>query len=190
MNIKIRQMRQEDLERLSQLSPEAEGQAPGSASHKELIDFIVYPTIVAVAPWSVGERMVANGEISQLALSSDGLVVGYAQFTFTADKIFHSRSIRVSRKFKNQGIGAMLCAERVRLARAAGSMFHLYIIAADGEEALKKIVIAQGMHLCCKFPGVWLYAQDLHEEEDPGYDEPEWHEERHGPHDEVISGGI
>jgi ribosomal protein S18 acetylase RimI-like enzyme len=171
-------MRDEDMPRLLELSPANEGgPAAGSPSEKNPIDFDVFPTIVAVADYDIARRMLANGEVPIEHLSSDGLVVGYAQFSIGPDKVLHSQAIRVSRKFKNQGIGELLCQERIRLGRAAGAIYHLYGVHPEGEIALQKILLKLGMHLCCKFPSIWLYAQDLNEVEELGYDEPEWHED-------------
>jgi GNAT superfamily N-acetyltransferase len=195
MSIKIRQMDPtRDMERLRELSPEAEGQAPGSAAHKDPTDFVVYPTIVAVADLATARRMVKAGEVPKSAVSPDGLVVGYAQFSLGVDSILHSRAIRVSRKFKNQGIGALLCAERVRLARLAGATFHLYGIHPE-QRALQTVVEKLGMHCCRKLPTIWLYAQDLGadvlEEDDPGYTEPEWETLTDMPeHPPEIGGGV
>lgn len=187
--ILIREMQRHDMERLLELSPSAEGQGEGNVKNPG--EFVAYPTIVAVAPLEVAQRMVDNGEVPASAVSPDGLVVGYAQWSLGPDKILHSLAIRVSRKFKGLGIGALLVAERIRLARAAGSTFHLYAVERTGEKALKKILLGQGMHLCRVMPDLFIYAQDLAvvvEEEDPGYTEPEWEEEEScGRHGEVCA---
>lgn len=180
MSITIREMQRADLERLGELSPPIEGAGEGHA--KNPAEFHAYPTLVAVADPSIAARMVASGEVPPGAVSPDGLVVGYAQYTISPDGTLHSQAIRVSRKFKGQGIGARLVAERIRIAKSVGARFHLYAVDPEGEVALKSILVGQGMHLCRRLPHVWLYAQDLVEEEDPGYTEPEWEacEGRHG----------
>lgn len=181
--ITLRPMQTADLERLYELSPSVEGQGEGNV--KDPAEFHAYPTIVAVADMTIAKRMVANGEVPASAVSPDGLVVGYAQYAIT-DHILNSRAIRVSRKFKGQGIGERLVAERIRLAKQAGATFHLYGVDPGGEVALKKILIAQGMHLCQKRPEIWLYAQDLGDwDEDPGYTEPEWEDD-----ERAVLGGV
>lgn len=171
--ILIREMQRHDMERLQELSPSAEGRGEGDV--KNPAEFLVYPTIVAVADLEVAKRMVDNGEAPASAISPDGIVVGYAQYSIGPDKILHSQAIRVSRKFKGLGIGAMLVAERIRIAKLVGATFHLYGVAPDGDAGLKKILVNQGMHLCRVLPGLLIYAQDLGED-DPGYTEPEWEE--------------
>src|SRR5262249_54723094 len=156
------------------------------------------------------KQMVKRGEVPRRALSTDGLVVGYAQFVLTIDKVLHSYSIRVSRKFKGQGIGERLHAERVRLAKAAGARIHFYAVDPAGEVALQKIVVAQGMHRCFSVANGYIFAQSLEDEApvadeaiepaadaiddiehhrrvealraapEMGYSEPEWECDRHG----------
>lgn len=133
--ITVRNMRPEDLPRLRELSPE---------DVKPAIEFTIYPTLVAV--------------------TEAGEIAGYAQFSLGPDKILHSLAIRVDAKFKGQGVGSILCAERARVGRAAGAGLHIYAVAPDGEVALKKILVAQGMHLCRKHPDIWLYTQYFGEE--------------------------
>jgi GNAT superfamily N-acetyltransferase len=118
----------DDLERLQQLSP---------PEVKPVIEFFTQPCLVAEV---------------------DGTVAGYTQFTLGLDNVLHSRAIRVDAAFKGQGVGAALIEEKVRLAKIAGAKMHLYAVDRDGEVALKKILVKQGMHLCKDGP-VQLYAE-------------------------------
>jgi ribosomal protein S18 acetylase RimI-like enzyme len=140
VTITIRGMQPQDLERLYELSP---------PEVKNPADFSVYPTIVAVA---------------------SGEVVGYAQFSLGPDRVLHSQALRVVEDMKGQGIGAVLCAERVRLAKAAGATFHLYAVHPSAEPLIK-ILLKQGMHLCKRLPDLHLYAQDLEPGETPQAEE-------------------
>jgi len=130
--ITLREMQRADLPALRELSP---------AEVKNPAEFLVHPTIVAV--------------------TETGEIAGYTQFSLGPDKILHSLAIRVAKEFKGQGVGTMLVAERIRLARLAGATFHLAAVDPKGEVALKKILLAEGMHLCRKLDHAWIYAQDL-----------------------------
>jgi ribosomal protein S18 acetylase RimI-like enzyme len=128
--ITIREMRREDLDALHRLSP---------AAVKNPVEFHVYPTLVAV--------------------TDEGEIAGYTQFSLGPDRILHSQAIRVDTRFKGQGVGRALANERIRLGQLAGATAHFAAVAPDGEEAMKKILVAQGMHLCRKSPNAWVYVQ-------------------------------
>ncbi len=119
----------DDLPQLQRLSP---------PDVKPVLDFFMYPTLVAV--------------------EAEHIVLGYTQFSFGPDKTLHSLAIRIAAEAKGKGVGSALMAEKVRLARAAGARMHLYAVAKDGEEALKKILLKQGMHLC-KDGDLQIYAE-------------------------------
>jgi ribosomal protein S18 acetylase RimI-like enzyme len=144
--ITIREMQRADLPRLQELSP---------AEIKNPADFFAFPTLVAEV------LHVPDPELCPLDYPAVKVIAGYTQFSLGPDRILHSQAIRIDARFKGFGIGKALCEERVRIAKAAGATFHLYAVDPEGEIALKKIITKQGMHLCRKLPGVWLYAQDL-----------------------------
>ena len=116
--VTVRLMGPDDLARLQELSP---------PSVKNPAEFFVYATLVA--------------EI-------DGRIVGYTQSTLTPDGILYSLAIRIDAAYKGRGIGRQLMETKVNLARRAGAKTHFYALARDGEEAIKKICLRLGMHLC------------------------------------------
>lgn len=120
-----------DLPRLRELSP---------PDVKPPVHFYVYPTLVA--------------EI-------DGVIVGYTQFTLTPDGILYSLAIRIDAAWKGQGIGRRLMEAKTKLGVQAGATMHLYGLRHDGEEAIKKICLGLGMHLCQRQGDVDIYAMSL-----------------------------
>jgi GNAT superfamily N-acetyltransferase len=112
---------------------------------KPLIEFLVYVTLVAEV---------------------EGEVAGYTQFSLTPDGTLHSLAIRVGAAWTGRGIGRALLAEKVALAKDAGAKRHIYAVDANGKEALVKILLEQGMHLCHQQPGVRLYVASLTEAAD------------------------
>lgn len=122
----------EDLERLQELSP---------PEVKPVIQFFTQPCLVA---------------------ELEGRILGYTQFTLGPDRVLHSTAIRVAAEAKGQGVGAALMEEKVRLARIAGARLHLYPVDREGEVALKKILLKQGMHLCKDGP-TQIYAEHFEE---------------------------
>ena len=124
----IRPMLPEDLPALQAISP---------PEVKPVIEFSVFPTLVAEV---------------------DGVVAGYTQFTVTPDRTFHSMAIRIAPAFKGQGLGQALADARVALGREHGCTMHIAGVAAEGEDAMKKILLRQGLHLCRKIEGVWIYV--------------------------------
>ena len=135
--VTIRMMDNADLPALQVLSP------PGV---KPVIEFFVYPTLVAVV---------------------DGEIAGYTQFSLGPDKVLHSLAIRIGARWKGHGIGQQLMDAKVDLAKRAGATMRFYAVARDGEEALKKILVKQGMHCCQKQGAIWIYATALTEEDAP-----------------------
>ena len=133
--ITVREMRREDLPRLQEISP---------IERKNPIEFHVYPTLVAV--------------------TDEGEIAGYTQFSLGPDRVLHSLAIRVDARFKGQGVGKALADERDRLGALAGATAHFAVVDPQGEEALKKILVAQGMHLCRKLPNAWVYVKHFGEE--------------------------
>lgn len=127
--VTIRTMYGVDLRRLQELSPPAV---------KPMVHFAVYPTLVA--------------EI-------DGEIVGYTQFTLTPDGILYSLAIRVDARWKGHGIGKRLMEEKIRIAKEAGARMHFYSLAHDGEQAIKRICLGLGMHLCQRQGDVDIYSQ-------------------------------
>jgi GNAT superfamily N-acetyltransferase len=123
----IRAMLPKDLPALQVISP---------PSVKPVVEFDVFPTLVALV---------------------DGVIAGYTQFTVTPDRVFHSMAIRVAPEFKGQGIGQALADARVGLGRDLGCVMHMAAVAAEGEEAMKKILLRQGLHLCRKLGPMWIY---------------------------------
>ena len=123
----------DDLERLQELSPPV---------IKHVSEFFIFPTLVA--------------EI-------DGVIAGYTQFTVTPDRVFHSMAIRIGKEYKGQGVGQALADNRVAFGRAAGCIMHFALVDADGEEAMKKILVKQGLHLCQKRDKdkIWIYVGDM-----------------------------
>lgn len=124
----------DDLAALQKLSP---------PSIKPEAEFFAYPTLVA--------------EI-------DGEIAGYTQWSLGPDKTLHSLAIRIGAQWKGRGLGQALMEEKCRLAREAGARRHMYAIAKDGEEALKKIVTKLGMHLCQTLGEVYLYVGHFDDE--------------------------
>lgn len=127
--VTLRSMCCEDLPALQKLSP---------PEVKPLVQFFVYSTIVATI---------------------DDEVVGYTQFCLTPDGILHSYAIRVAADHKGRGIGTKLIACKERLAQEAGAKFHFYAVAQNGEEALKKLLLKAGHHLCQDHDGIQVYAK-------------------------------
>lgn len=93
-----------------------------------------------------------------LVAEMDGEIAGYTQWCLTPDKTLHSLAIRIGAPWKGRGIGQALMEGKCRIARDAGARRHMYAIARDGEEALKKIVTKLGMHLCQTLGEVYLYV--------------------------------
>lgn len=127
----IRPMSSEDLGRLIELSP---------PDVKPTVQFFVYPTLIA---WF------------------HGVIVGYTQFTLTPDGILYSLAIRVDAAYKGQGIGQKLMETKAALATEAGAKMHFYALAHDGEEAIKRICLRLGMHLCQSEGNVDVYSMSL-----------------------------
>jgi len=119
----------DDMPRLLEISP---------VTVKPESDWYLYPTLVA----EMGDR-----------------VVGYTQFSVGPDMILHSKAIRVDGDYKGHGIGAMLMAAKVDIAKKAGCRAHMYPVATQGEQALKKILLKSGMHLCKDGPEWQLYME-------------------------------
>src|ERR1051326_2752063 len=129
--VTVRMMTRGDLPDLRRLSPR---------ERKNPLEFFIYPTLVAEV---------------------DGEIAGYTQFALGPDGVLHSLAIRIGADYKGMGIGQRLMDTKEALAKAAGAKIHLYAIAKDGEEALKKIVTKQGMHLCQRHGDLLLYAKQL-----------------------------
>jgi ribosomal protein S18 acetylase RimI-like enzyme len=120
-----------DLPRLIELSP---------PEVKPTVHFFVYATLVAEV---------------------DGVIAGYTQSSLTPDGILYSLAIRVDAAYQGQGIGQQLMEIKVHLATMAGAKMHFYALAHDGEEAIKRICLRLGMHLCQRQPGnidIWSHA--------------------------------
>ena len=129
--MRIRTLAPDDLQAVQTISP---------ADIKPVIEFSAFPTLVA---------------------EQDGRIAGYCQFTVTPDLTLHSLAIRVHADFKGQGVGQQLADARVEIGRQLGCTFHIAAVAAEGEEAMKKILLNQGLHLCRQRPDVWIYAGGL-----------------------------
>jgi GNAT superfamily N-acetyltransferase len=113
------------------------------------------PEIKPVAEWLALPTLVAT---------EDEVVVGYTQFAFNpSDLTFTSRAIRVDAAHKGKGIGQMLADERLKIGRAVGAKIHFAPVAREGEEAMKKILLKQGLHLCQKTGDLWLYVGTFEE---------------------------
>ena len=131
-HITIRSSGPEDFSRLMALSP---------PSVKPPVHFLVYATLVAEV---------------------DGVIAGYTQSSLTPDGILYSLAIRIDAAYKGQGIGQKLMETKVALAIEAGAKMHFYALAHDGEEAIKRICLRLGMHLCQRQGNnVDIYSQAL-----------------------------
>jgi GNAT superfamily N-acetyltransferase len=134
---------QTDMEQLVALSPPA---------RKKLADFLVFPTLVAEdAPLQSAE-----------AETSDPRIIGYCQFSLDpVSKVLTSYAIRVAEDQKGRGVGRRLIHRQRQLAASAGAILHVYHVDRTGEAALKKILEAEGLHLCQQHGDTWVYLGQL-----------------------------
>jgi len=130
-DVVVRMMAPLDIPELRKISP---------SDVKNPFDFLVYSTLVA---------------------EQQGRILGYTQYYVTVDGVLHSLAIRIIPESKGQGVGSMLMDVKEAIAIKAGAKTHLYIIATEGEEALKKIVTKMGMHKCQKHGAVEFWVRSM-----------------------------
>lgn len=105
--------------------------------------FFVYPTLVAEV---------------------EGRVVGYTQFTLGLDNVLYSMYLRVLKEYWGNGIAQKLMEAKVECAKLAGATRHLYTVSRNGKDAVHKICLKLGMHLCHEQGDVLVYAQTFGEQ--------------------------
>jgi GNAT superfamily N-acetyltransferase len=120
------------------------------------------PALQRLSPKPAGEFYVRATLVAEI----DGEIAGYTQFSLGPDNVLHSLAIRVGAAFKGRGVGQALMDAKVALAKEAGATMHFYAVQRDGEEALKKILLRQGMHLCQDHGDLLVYAGSLRDGHD------------------------
>lgn len=133
-DIVIRLMDTHDIIALREISPEAV---------KNPIEFFAYTTLVA----EYNDR-----------------IVGYTQFSISIDNVLSSRAIRIVEDMKGHGIGQALLEVKEAIAIKAGARSHLYVVARDGEVALKKILTKMSLHMCQRQGNLEFWVKGFNEE--------------------------